>query len=72
MMPKLDGFQVLKKIKKINRLAGIPVFAVTAKAMSGDKDIILKNGFDDYIAKPVNAGIMAFKIEKIFSKLKPS
>ncbi len=72
MMPKLDGFQVLKKIKKISRLANIPVFAVTAKAMSGDKDIILKNGFDDYIAKPVNAGIMAFKIEKIFSKLKPS
>lgn len=72
MMPKLDGFQVLKKIKKINRLSDVPVFAVTAKAMSGDKDIILRNGFDDYIAKPVNAGIMAFKIEKIFSKLKTS
>lgn len=70
MMPVLDGFQVLKKIKKIKRLSHVPVFAVTAKAMSGDKDIILKNGFDDYIAKPVNAGIMAFKIEKIFSKLK--
>ncbi len=70
MMPDMDGFQTLKKIRANSRWANIPVFAVTAKAMLDDKAIILKHGFDDYISKPVNAGVMAFKIEKFFTKLK--
>ena len=69
MMPGMDGFQTLKKIKENHEWAGIPVFAVTAKAMVGDRDIIIKHGFDDYIPKPVNAVIMAFKIEKLFTKI---
>ncbi len=67
MMPVLDGFQVLKRIRQNKRWDKIPVFAVTAKAMLEDREVILKNGFDDYIPKPVNAGIMAFKIEKVFT-----
>jgi two-component system chemotaxis sensor kinase CheA len=70
MMPEMDGFQTIKKIKENGKWANIPVFAVTAKAMMEDKKIILKHGFDDYIPKPVNAGAMAFKVEKIFSKIK--
>ncbi|RPI65948.1 MAG: response regulator, partial [Ignavibacteriales bacterium] len=69
MMPGMDGFQTLKKIRQKNSLETIPVFAVTAKAMVGDRDIILKHGFDDYIPKPVNAVTMAFKIEKLFTKI---
>lgn len=68
MMPEMDGFQVLNKIRENSEWAQIPVFAVTAKAMSGDKQVILKAGFDDYIPKPVNPGIIAFKIEKILTK----
>jgi two-component system chemotaxis sensor kinase CheA len=70
MMPEMDGFQTLKNIRANNKLAGIPVYAVTAKAMVGDKEIILKNGFDDYIAKPVNPNIIASKIGQLFSKIK--
>jgi len=70
MMPEMDGFQTIKKIRENGKWANIPVFAVTAKAMMEDKKIILKHGFDDYIPKPVNAGAMAFKVEKIFSKIK--
>ena len=69
MMPGMDGFQTLKRIKENQGWANIPVFAVTAKAMVGDKEIIIKHGFDDYIPKPVNAVIMAFKIEKLFTKI---
>ncbi len=69
MMPGMDGFQTLKKIKENQEWANIPVFAVTAKAMVGDREIIIKHGFDDYIPKPVNAVIMAFKIEKLFTKI---
>jgi DNA-binding response OmpR family regulator len=38
--------------------------------MLEDRQIILKNGFDDYITKPVNTGVISFKIEKLFSKIR--
>jgi len=72
MMPEMDGFQTLNRIRQNSDWARIPVFAVTAKAMLGDKAVILRNGFNDYIAKPVNSGVLAFKIERLFSKLKIS
>jgi len=70
MMPIMDGFQTIKKLKECEKWSKIPVFAVTAKAMLEDKKIILRQGFDDYISKPVNAGALAFKIEKLFSQTK--
>jgi CheY-like chemotaxis protein len=72
MMPEMDGFQAIKKIRSTPRWAQIPVFAVTAKAMIEDKEVILRHGFDDYIPKPVNPTIMSFKIKKLFSKIKTS
>ncbi len=69
MMPGMDGFQTLNRIRQNNLWRNIPVFAVTAKAMVEDKEIILRHGFDDYISKPVNSASMAFKIERLFSKL---
>ncbi len=70
MMPEMDGFQTISAIKKNNRWINVPVFAVTAKAMLEDKEVIFKHGFNDYIAKPVNSGVMAFKIERLLSKIK--
>ncbi|MEJ2615395.1 MAG: response regulator, partial [Ignavibacteriaceae bacterium] len=55
MMPEMDGFQTVKRIKENPKLKNIPVFAVSAKAMSEDKKIILKHGFEDFIPKPVNS-----------------
>ncbi|HEY6907449.1 MAG TPA: response regulator, partial [Ignavibacteriaceae bacterium] len=69
MMPGMDGFQTLNRIKQNKAWQNIPVFAVTAKAMVEDKEIILRHGFDDYISKPVNSATIAFKIERLFSKL---
>lgn len=70
MMPEMDGFQTIKKIRENTNWRHIPVFAVTARAMLEDRQIILKNGFDDYITKPVNTGVISFKIEKLFSKIR--
>jgi signal transduction histidine kinase/CheY-like chemotaxis protein len=72
MMPEMDGFQTIKQIKVNKKWSDIPVFAVTAKAMKDDKDIVLKQGFSDYIPKPVNATIVSFKIQKLISQLKTS
>ena len=70
MMPEMDGFQTLKNIRVNENLAAIPIYAVTAKAMVGDKEIILKHGFNDYIPKPANATIISNKIAQLFSKIK--
>ncbi len=69
MMPGMDGFQTISRIRQNEKWKRIPIFAVTAKAMLEDKEVILRHGFDDYIPKPVNSSVMAFKIEKLFSKL---
>ncbi len=70
MMPEMDGFQTLNNIRANNQLAEIPIYAVTAKAMAGDKEIILRHGFNDYIAKPVNSTIISSKLRQLFSKIK--
>lgn len=70
MMPGMDGFQTLKNIRSIKKMSDVPVYAVTAKAMAGDKEIILKNGFNDYIPKPVNSTIISTKISQHFLKVK--
>ena len=69
MMPGMDGFQTIENIRKNEKLKDIPVFAVTAKAMASENDIILKHGFDDYIPKPVSSAIITAKISKIFTKI---
>ena len=68
MMPGMDGFQTIKKIKENKKWKSIPIYAVTAKAMLEDKQVILKHGFDDYISKPVSSNILAFKIQKVINK----
>ncbi|MGB5529893.1 MAG: response regulator, partial [Ignavibacteriaceae bacterium] len=67
MMPEMDGFQTLKNIRNNIDLSAVPIYAVTAKAMVGDKEIILKHGFNDYIPKPVSSNIIANKIAQLFS-----
>ena len=70
MMPVMDGFQTINKIRTNARLRDIPVFAVTARAMADDKEIILKHGFNDYIPKPVNSSIITTKIKELFAKIR--
>ena len=72
MMPEMNGFQTLKEIRSNDKWGEVPVFAVTAKAMQSDKDVILNHGFTDYIPKPVNPTMISFKIEKLLKQLKAS
>jgi len=57
-LPVLDGFQLLKMIRSDENLANIPVIALTARAMRGDRDEILAHGFNGYISKPINAQLL--------------
>lgn len=53
-MPVMDGWFLLKNIRRTPELVEIPVLALTAHAMEGDKELVLAAGFDGYLSKPVN------------------
>jgi CheY-like chemotaxis protein len=67
-MPVLDGFAVIRKIRENPGLATLPVLAVTAYAMQGDRENVLKSGFDGYLSKPVNARTLAGELERLLRK----
>ena len=53
-LPDLDGVEALRRLRKDERTATIPVLALTSQAMQGDRERFLAEGFDGYVAKPVN------------------
>jgi len=67
-MPVLDGFAVVGKIRENPRLAQLPVVAVTAYAMQGDREKILHSGFDGYLSKPVNSRSLAEELDRLLTK----
>ena len=52
-LPGMDGPEVLRRLRGMPGLDRIPVIALTAHAMTGDRERLLAQGFDDYIAKPI-------------------
>jgi CheY-like chemotaxis protein len=54
MMPEMDGLDTTREIRKIPECKDLPIVAVTAKAMKGDRDRCLEAGAWDYLSKPVN------------------
>jgi two-component system cell cycle response regulator DivK len=53
-LPDVDGVHVLRRLRADKRTAPIPVLAVTAQAMHGDRERFLAEGFDGYVSKPLN------------------
>ncbi|TMC07059.1 MAG: response regulator, partial [Chloroflexi bacterium] len=55
MMPEMDGFATMSHMRKLPKLKNLPIVALTAKAMKGDREKCIEAGASDYIAKPINS-----------------
>ena len=68
MMPEMDGYEAIGRMKKDPKLRDIPVIAVTARAMTGDREKCLEAGADEYVSKPVNMTELIQKIKTLIKK----
>jgi len=68
-MPIMDGWEMLKQIRTNPKTQNIPVIALTAHAMAGDRERVMEAGFDGYIAKPFRLGTFMSELTSCFRAL---
>jgi CheY-like chemotaxis protein len=69
-LPVMDGLEATKRIKADPATQKIPIFALTAFAMSGDREKVIQAGCDDYISKPYDIKELLEKVKNILMRMK--
>ena len=68
-LPGIDGWEATRRVKAAQETRGIPVIALTAHAMSGDREKALAAGCDDFDTKPIDFTSLLAKLERLFEPL---
>ena len=64
-MPGIDGFGVIEELRRDARFAAIPIMALTASAMQGDRERAMAAGFTSYITKPIGLGVLRSEVGRL-------
>ena len=67
-LPDFDGIEALGRLRSDERTASLPVLALTAQAMEGDRERFLEAGFDGYLSKPVNVADFVATVKRYCEK----
>ena len=67
-LPEIDGYEVTARLKQLPNMAGVPVIAVTANVMKGDREKTLAAGCDGYIQKPIDIDLLPSQLESFMKK----
>ncbi|MDI6790990.1 MAG: response regulator, partial [Thermodesulfobacteriota bacterium] len=67
-MPVMDGYETARRIRAIPEMAAVPIIALTARAMKGEKEKAIEEGCSDYLAKPVSPAAVLKKVEEWLGK----
>lgn len=68
MMPNMDGLEATRKLRAAPETQHIPVIALTARAMAGDREQVIAAGCDDYATKPIDLAELLEKMEALLGK----
>ncbi len=67
-MPEMDGYTLAARLKEFEHLKKVPIIAVTANVMRGDREKSLEAGCDGYIQKPIDIDLLTQQIERFIKK----
>ena len=72
MMPAMDGYVTMRRLRELPRWKDLPIVALTAKAMKGDREKCIQAGASDYVAKPVNSENLASMLHEWLERMQAS
>lgn len=64
LLPKMNGYEATRRIKAMSAAQGVPIIALTAYSMKGDRERILESGCDGYISKPIDPETFVSEMEE--------
>lgn len=65
MMPEIDGYEAIRLIRSSAVIKDLPIIAVTAQAMSGDREKCLEAGAQAYVSKPIDVDVLLTEVERL-------